>query len=369
MSNILLKNLPLKIFSIIVGSIIWLVVMNIANPYTEVKFNIPITLEVSDYLKDKNVEYSIDKSYDNLNISFMVRNNNLKFISQSYIEPYVSLENTPDDNLMPVLFKFKNNIDSYMSGITYNPRSVHIVSEDIKTEKFDLEYEFIGNKPNNIYINDVYLNPKTIYVRGLKNNVNKLAKVGVSLPYNNKPVDYSGSVEPILYDAEGNVIDSQLYELNVNSINYSISVLENKVVPITVNIVGEPPAGCEYNGYVVEPQNITISGPNSRVGSITSIDLPVIDISQMSENETVIFPISNILQPPIVTPHTGDITVVIAIENNTPTAYERDDGYQPLENEPTPEIRRGPDTNHNEIVKEELHEEPTHPAETEKTTE
>ena len=83
MSTSLLKTLPLRIFSLLIGMIIWIVVMNFANPYTEVKYTIPVKL---DFLKNKNIEYSIDKSYENINISFVVRNNSLQYVSRSNIE-------------------------------------------------------------------------------------------------------------------------------------------------------------------------------------------------------------------------------------------------------------------------------------------
>ena len=66
------------------------------------------------------------------------------------LKSYASLENLPDDNLLPVMINFKNNMDSYITGISYNPKSVLIISEDIKNERFDINYEFTGNKPQNV---------------------------------------------------------------------------------------------------------------------------------------------------------------------------------------------------------------------------
>lgn len=346
MSTSLLKTLPLRIISLLIGIIIWIVVMSFANPYTEVKYTIPVKLEISDFLKNNNVEYSIDKSYENINISFMVRNNNLQYVSRSNIEAYASLENMPDDNLLPVVINYKNNIDNYITGVSYNPKSVLIVSEDIKNERYDINYEFTGNKPQNVHINDVYINPKVVYIRGLKNNIDSIDKVLIKIPYNNTIKDYSGTSEIELYDIDNNALDKALFELNTDTVEYNISVYENKVVTFNLNVVGEPPEGYKYTGYLINPQSITISGPHSRVSSINYIDLPEVDVSEFTENTTIVLPMSSIINQPIVTPNTGDITILIGIENTNPTSKDsdgadkiiNDNNYVPLENEPRPVI-------------------------------
>lgn len=346
MSTSLLKTLLLRIISLLIGIIIWIVVMSFANPYTEVKYTIPVKLEISDFLKNNNVEYSVDKSYENINISFMVRNNDLQYVSRSNFEAYASLENMPDDNLLPVVINYKNNIDNYITGVSYNPKSVLIVSEDIKNERFDINYEFTGNKPQNVHINDVYINPKVVYIRGLKNNIDSIDKVLIKIPYNNTIKDYSGTSEIELYDVDNNALDKALFELNTDTVEYNISVYENKVVTFNLNVVGEPPEGCKYTGYLINPQSITISGPHSRVSSINYIDLPEVDVSEFTENTTIVLPISSIINQPIVTPNTGDITILIGIENTNPTSKDSDgadkinnnSNYVPLENEPRPVI-------------------------------
>lgn len=352
MSTSLFKTLPLRIVSLIIGITVWIVVMSFANPYTEVKYTIPIKLEISDFLKNNNVEYSIDKSYENLNISFMVRNNSLQYISRSNIEAYATLENLPDDNLLPVMLNFKNNIDNYITGVSYNPKSVLIVSEDIKNEKFNIDYEFTGTKPQNVYINDVYMNSKIVYIRGLKNNVDSIKKVVIKIPYNNALTDYSGTSAIELYDSDKNVLDNSLFELSLDTVEYNVNVYENKIVNFNLNVIGNPPEGCKYTGYLINPQNITISGPHSRISDVVSIDLPEIDISEFTENTTIVLPISSIIQQPLVTPYTGDVTIVVGIENNNPTPeYSssdygvREDNYIPLENEPTPSFNEHIDNN------------------------
>lgn len=345
MSTSLLKTLPLRIVSVFIGIIIWIVVMNFANPYTEVKYTIPVKLNISEFLNNNNTEYSIDKSYDHLNISFMVRNNNLQYISRSDIEAYANLEYLTEDNLLPVFINYKNNIENYITGISYNPKSVLIVSEDIKNERFEINYEFTGNKPQNVYINDVYINPKVVYIRGLKNNIDNIDKVLIKIPYTNTIKDYSGSSDIELYDKDKNLLDKSLFELSTNTAEYNISVYENKIVGFNVTVVGNPPEGCKYTGYLINPESITISGPHSRVSLINSIDVPEIDISDFTENTTIVLPLNSLIQQPIVTPNKGDVIILIGIENNNPTSKQVDtndkikvDEYVPLENEPTPEI-------------------------------
>ena len=45
-----------------------------------------------------------------------------------------------------------------------------------------------------------------------------------------------------------------------------------------MNVVGDPPKGCKYTWYLINPQSITISGIYSRVSSINNIELPEVDV-------------------------------------------------------------------------------------------
>ena len=100
----------------------------------------------------------------------------------------------------------------------------------------------------------------------------------IKIPYSNTIKDYSGTSEIELYDKDNNVLDKSLFELNTNTSEYNISVYENKIVNINLNVVGDPPEGCKYTGYIITPQSITISGPYSRVSSINNIELPEVDV-------------------------------------------------------------------------------------------
>jgi YbbR domain-containing protein len=93
-----------------------------------------------------------------------------------------------------------------------------------------------------------------------------------------------------------------------------------QVVVLKPNLRGQPQCGYRVAGLEVIPQTATIGGPADKVAATQSIDLPVIDLTGVTSNQTRVFPIQ---LPAGLTSDPARVTVNVVIEkvlNCTPTS-------------------------------------------------
>ena len=72
--------------------------------------------------------------------------------------------------------------------------------------------------------------------------------------------DVTDSVVPVLYDADGNVIDTTKLTLSLSTVNISAQILNTKDVPLEFEAKGEPADGYVLTGVESSLDNVRIKG-------------------------------------------------------------------------------------------------------------
>ena len=138
--------------------------------------------------------------------------------------------------------------------------------------------------------------------------------------------DVTDSVVPVLYDADGNVIDTTKLTLSLSTVNISAQILNTKDVPLEFEAKGEPADGYVLTGVESSLDNVRIKGEAATLNTVSKITIPqeVLDISGITEDLTTTVDISSYLpsQTALVLNSDAKVEVTAKVEPVVKATYE-----------------------------------------------
>lgn len=285
----LTNNMGLKLLSVLFSVVLWLVVVNIADPDATKTFSIPVNIQ------NKEVIEQMGKVPD------VIGDTDIAVFSisgpRSYVEEMDADDFTVIADLSQVdlteedetkLVRIEVTPKKYEKYITVHQKTVNmqITLEELAEKNFVISPVTTGTPADGCAIGDVEVTPNLLAVSGPESIVSKISKVTATINVNGISSDVTDNVVPVLYDEEGNVISSDLLETNQATVNIKANILGTKSLSIQCDVTGEPADGYEYTGLEYAPQTITVKGEAQILNTMNVITIPgeVIDITGATSN-------------------------------------------------------------------------------------
>lgn len=276
MKDKLMKNLGLKILSLLIALIIWIVIVNVDDPTTVRKFeNVPVTLLNADVITEKDKVYTITdgstvdiwvtgrRSFVNSlvrsDLSAVADLSKLSITGAVYIEPDVS----------------KATTTSYSLELG-NTKMMTVELEDKVSKKSQVEVKLSGDIDDGYTITEKSASPNMITVSGAESVINKIGSVVVDISVQGRTTTFSNIVlkdNIQVYDNNGDRISNDKLEFSVDEIAVSVTLQKTKEVQLNINPVGEPRNGYQLadSGFEYEPKTITVTGEQATLDSLNAI--------------------------------------------------------------------------------------------------
>lgn len=270
----LTNNIGLKLLSILFSVMLWLLVVNVADPDGSKTFSVPVNIQnkeviermgkVPDVIGDSDIavfyitgprSYVEEMDADDFEVTADLSQVDL---SEEDKTKLVRIEVTPKKN------------EKY---ITVHQKTVNlqITLEELAEKNFIISPVTKGTPEEGYAIGDVEVTPNLLNVSGPQSIVSKISKVTATINVNGISGDVTDNVEPVLYDEEGNVIVSDLLKTNQSLVDIKVNILGTKNLTIECDVTGEPAEGYEYKGLEYAPQIITVKGKPEVLNSMSSI--------------------------------------------------------------------------------------------------
>jgi YbbR domain-containing protein len=143
-----------------------------------------------------------------------------------------------------------------------------------------------GTASDELFVEDIEVNPQYIVVRGPDRVVSMIQYARVTVYRENLTTTYSENLEFVLIDDNGDELDSDLVdllELIPDTVQVTVSIREIKEIPLIVNFRYGSSTSEENTHWAVEPQSIMVSGdPVAIENYANSILLATIDTTTFS---------------------------------------------------------------------------------------
>ncbi|UJW56179.1 YbbR-like domain-containing protein [Bacillus sp. A116_S68] len=166
------------------------------------------------------------------------------------------------------------------------PMTVRVTIQEKQTVSFPVEVELIneGQMEEGYVVGTPEVTPSTVDITAAQGMIEQIVSAKAVIDLSSRDSSFEESVAVIFYDENGNDL-----ELNADppAVEVSVPVTSpNKEVPVRLGREGQLPDGMAIDTVRLNPENVTIYGPVEVINDITFVDLPNIDLSEISGDET-----------------------------------------------------------------------------------
>ncbi len=271
----LMANWGLKIASLIFAVIVWFLVTNINDPIISVRYtNIPVTIKNGNLITDKGQVYTVLDGSDTIgSVTVYAPRTVIDSLSQSNIVATADIQDLSSLNTVSINVNTNKYVDK-IDRIVLSSDVVKLNVERKASKGLALSATTSGTLTDGYVIGDVTTEQNMVRVSGPESFINSIARASVDVDVTGFTSNIGTDADILLYDAEGNVLDSTAHgaSMNIKTVRVNVQILETKYVPVVYVVTGDPQPGYVLTGEVeISPEQVMIAGRSSAISSVSEI--------------------------------------------------------------------------------------------------
>ena len=289
MKQKIMHNLSLKMLSLLVALVVWLIIINIEDPTISKNIiGIPVQVINENAISEAGKCYVLDDT-DSVDIRVRGPKSVIDKVKESDFKAVADLSKYSITNSVPVEVKFDSSRDfSIEPEIIYGEsNNINILLDDFVTQSYDVDTVIKGNVNDGYYISkdEIQLNDKKIKISGPETLINEVNRVSVTIDVSDIKEETTVMASVKAYDAYGAIIESDRMIYNRDTINATVKPLIKKDIPIKVITKGKAKKNYKENNIKSSVESISIAGNRDSVNAMGVITLEV-DISDTNKKIT-----------------------------------------------------------------------------------
>lgn len=299
----IMKDIGWKLLSVAIAVGLWFMVINIENPIENRNYTTKISFENEEVLAEQGLVITNLDELKDTNVTIKVRGERMALdrLSQykSYIQATVDLKKATasDGNGEYVSLYLEVKLPS-TAGDTFeimskDPAFVPVKVENIISVERSVEPVINGYAKDGYVMEKATVTPETIKISGAESAVNMVSVIKAAVDIENPNKDLSVKATPVAYDKDGNIVSGITFSQSQVTVN--IGVNKSKRVPINTTVQGVPATGYTVEGIEWEPKYVDIVGDEDKLSNISSITLPVMNVSGSSDNLEEVYDVRDVL--------------------------------------------------------------------------
>lgn len=322
-------NWGLKLASLILAFLLWLLVVQINDPKENETFTgIPVTLTNTGLLDEQNKAYAVIDNTNVVRVTVRGPRSVIEQMSASDIVAEADVSKLTEINTIAISFTVMN-AGTDVEVIGGNPEVLRLSVEDRAEKWINVRYGPIGEVAEGYIVANVQPNQNRIRVTGPKSAVDQINYASVEVDVSGASANVSANVEISLYNAEGELLDLPSVSTSVNSVLMQAEILAVKEVSVGLSVMGTPADGYLATGVVnCDPSTVLLAGTASALEN-AKIVIPEdeLDITGVTGNMTTVINIRDYL--PANTrladsSFNGRVTATVYIEPKVDQTFEID---------------------------------------------
>ncbi len=275
MKNSLNRNTRIKLISLLSAMVLWMYVMAIVDPEdTKLFENIPVTVTNTEELEDDDlVVYPESDLVADIYITGKL--SDLQKISEDDIHIYGSINN-PIEGKNYLYLKVNTT-----KQVSYEFKSDFIVVklEKLMHQEKDINPEIVGEYKDDV--DTVTLKQSSVNISGPRVLIEQVDYIKATVQVDSKD-KLTQRVKLIPTDVNGKEVKG--VNLDVKSINADITFLEEKQVPINIQLNDETE---DAKGYEITPESVIIKGKKEVLNKINYINTKKIDSTDIGVSKKI----------------------------------------------------------------------------------
>lgn len=296
------RNWPAKLLSLLAAIVMWFFIMRDQNPVMEVTYTIPVQVQ------NLNSGYIIEDAPDVVRVVLAGPRDTIMSMKSDNLRAYIDASGVkPGQNNVTINF----TPPAGMNLVEVKPDTITINVDEYAEKKIPVEIVPIGKFSDDIAMKSITIVPKEVTVSGRKQQVNAVNKVVMKVNVAGQTKNFSAVSTLEAWDTAGNVLDVHINP-NQGQAQYELNLLrKEKAVPITVPTVGTVAEGYEVKSTSATPTQLTVTGREEMIDSVTEIQTELIDVSGATETVQGNY---NLVLPNGVNSNTTTVRVKVEIQ-------------------------------------------------------
>lgn len=333
MKKYLTNNIPLKLMSVGIALIIWVLVTGVDDPVvTQPINNVPIQIRNGDYIESRGKTYRLTEENQNISVLVTAKRSVLKRLNAQSVAAVADLTQLVDLDMKtnPVMVQ----VDVTVPGISKDkivpiPRNIAIEIENKASKEFNITIDTNNTQPSNEFVvGDLIANPNVITITGPESIINKIETVKAN-------VDVTGMTANETRRARLKIVDKnkeQLYNSDLEYLHFSIGSIpqvdvkvelwrKRSGIKLEMGYSGKPAKGFHIAEITTTPETLSVAGNSealsalAAVGNTIVIPKDAISVQDASSDVELSLDISNYLPEGIklAEPENSKIAVKVGI--------------------------------------------------------
>ena len=289
MKKKLLRNLGLKLLSVMIAVVLWFVVVMTNNPKdTKTFYDVPVKLVNVELLAKEGKVYEVLDGTDLVRVTVEMPRNRMGELTKEDIVAEADVSKLTEINTVPITCSVINP-DLNISDIKCSRDAVRLSVEEEAKKWLNVQAIPLGNVGDGYVVDSIDKSPTRIQIVGPKSAVDKVSSVVAEVDVTNAISNVTVNVEPLFYDAEGNLLHLPSVTKNEDNIHVEVKVLATKEVPLELSYMGQPAEGYLVTGRIdIDPPTVLVAGTLNSLVGVNKITIPAeeIDITGATEDYT-----------------------------------------------------------------------------------
>ncbi len=303
MKDLILHNLGLKIASLAIAVILWLVVVNVSDPVVDTSFSdIPLTVINADTLTAEGKVYEMPGS-STVAVNVSAKRSIIDSLGQDNFTAFVDLARYNEETGTVPVRVDSNRYSDKIESVKSKTESVEVIVEDGLRKQFVITPEVSGVPAEGYIIGDVTTAENVVRISGRESVVDSIAKVTAEVSVEGLGSDVNTSVDLKLYDEKGEQIKNSNLVRNITTVPISVEILPVKELEVRYGYTGKPAEGYTVSGEITgDIDTIEVAGRSSELARLSYLDIggSYIDVTGLEESTSLTVDLDKVLPDGIV---------------------------------------------------------------------
>lgn len=319
MKKVLTNNLGLKLLSVVAAIMLWLIVMNIDDPYTYRDFSpIQVTMLNEDVVTDQGKVYKIEDGSDVISIRVWGKKSVLRELEITDFTATADMQKSIKYNDLVGIEVSCSNKNVRSADINLSRENVVISVEDASSEQFNVVVKQSGKVADGYMIGTALPEQSLIQISGPASVIAKIKRVEVEIKTTGVNSDRTIHGKLNVLNSDGETVDTTYLEYigKTDGMDVAITMLRTKTVPLSVGHTGTPADGYSFNSISYKPETVVIAGTAEVISKIASLTIPdeAVNIDGISENQQQTIDISQYLPEGVRLADETDSSIAVSVE-------------------------------------------------------
>lgn len=339
----LTDNIPLKIMSVVVGILVWLLVVNIDDPITRKTFVVhDVELMNQAYIDSMGLVSIMEEDQSPIRVYITGSRSSLSKISESYIKAVadlqqaINLEAALENNATttPVMVPITVTCTGVSpENIEVTPKNLSVRLQKKATQEFVINANSGDSKPGKGYeIGSITASPEKIKITGPSSVIGKINQVNAVIDLEGATADKTEKIDLTIIDKNGEALTTtqMSYLTYEQQVTVTAKLWRVQNAKINAEYSGEPESGYQVGSIETVPSQVSVAGSEEALQELSLSDNTIwipqeaIDISGKSSNMETKVDISEYLPEGIklTSDSSTDVFVIVNILPEGSLDYE-----------------------------------------------